>query len=59
VELTQGDIDALVERRIAKLRRHHGRETLMLLTLCAALARECARLRYRLRVDRKQGRNRR
>ena len=55
--VTQAEIDRLVERRLRKQQRHHARELMLLISMCAALARECARLRYLLRVDRhKKGR---
>lgn len=52
MELTQAEVDSLVEKRIAKLRRHHGRKTALLITMCAALAREVGKLRHLLRIER-------
>lgn len=58
MELSQADVNGLVEKRIAKLRRQYGREMTLLLQLCAALAGECARLRWQLRVDRRNQKGR-
>ena len=52
MELTQAEIDAVIARRVAKLQRHHARELTLLLTLCAALAREVGKLRHLLRIER-------
>ena len=55
--MTQAEIDALVEKRIAKQRRQHGRELTLLITMCGALASEVAWLRWRLRVERREQTN--